>query len=186
MVVVGPDGVGKTTIARALINQFEGSTGYFHFRPPVQGGLRKAPPHQSTPPPGKGAPRGSIMLGWVRLAFNVLRFWVGYGVSVRPAVRRGELIVADRWAYGYVAQPAALRFYGPEWLARLALRLLPQPDLVVNLTAPPAVIRARNRNYQRRRSPRSSFVGCASMPGDVAMSMRSPSRGRLRRWFLKS
>ena len=47
--------------------------------------------------------------------------------------------------YGYVVQPYALKFHGPEWLARVVVRLLPRPDLIVNLTAPPHVIRARKQ-----------------------------------------
>lgn len=45
--------------------------------------------------------------------------------------------------YGYLVQPDALRFRGPHLLARAVLQLLPQPDLVVNLAAPPQLIRTR-------------------------------------------
>jgi len=47
--------------------------------------------------------------------------------------------------YGYVVQPDALRFHGPEVLARAVMHLLPRPHLVVNLTAPPHVIRERKQ-----------------------------------------
>jgi hypothetical protein len=47
--------------------------------------------------------------------------------------------------YGYVVQPYALKFHGPEWFARAVMRLLPRPDLIVNLTAPPDVIRQRKQ-----------------------------------------
>ena len=81
--------------------------------------------------------------GWLRLGLNVARFWLGYLRRVRPAIKRGSLVVGDRWAYGYLAQPVPLKFFGPEWLARAAVRLMPQPDLVVRLTAPASVIRSR-------------------------------------------
>jgi hypothetical protein len=45
--------------------------------------------------------------------------------------------------YGYLVQPDALRFYGPRRLTQLAMKLLPRPDLVVNLTAPVHVIARR-------------------------------------------
>jgi hypothetical protein len=93
----------------------------------------------------KGSPGGAVLLGWVRLLRNLVRFWAGYLVSVRPAVRNGSLVVGDRWAYGYVVQPLALKFYGPPGLARLAVRLLPQPNLVANLTAPVETIHARKQ-----------------------------------------
>jgi thymidylate kinase len=97
----------------------------------------------------KGSPGGAVLLGWVRLLRNLVRFWAGYLVSVRPAVQNGSLVVGDRWAYGYVVQPLALKFYGPPGLARLALRLLPQPDLVINLTAPVETIHARKQELTR-------------------------------------
>jgi len=47
--------------------------------------------------------------------------------------------------YGYVVQPDAVKFHGPDLLARAVLRLLPRPHLIVNLTAPPYVIRERKQ-----------------------------------------
>jgi thymidylate kinase len=139
----GPDGVGKTSAARALLVRYEGPTGYVHFRPAPFTPLPPLPPATSQPPPTKTPPTGPRPLGWARLAAGWARFWLGYLTAVRPALRAGALVVADRWAYGYVVQPQALRFAGPAWLARLAVRLLPQPDLFVNLVAPVDVIRSR-------------------------------------------
>ena len=47
--------------------------------------------------------------------------------------------------YGYLVQPDALKFQGPEALARAIVRLLPRPHLIVNLAAPPYVIRERKQ-----------------------------------------
>jgi hypothetical protein len=47
--------------------------------------------------------------------------------------------------YGYVVQPEAMKFHGPDLLARAVLRLLPRPHLIVNLAAPPHVIRGRKQ-----------------------------------------
>ena len=49
---------------------------------------------------------------------EVFRFWVSYLATVRPSVKHGALVVADRWAYVYIAQPFAARYYGPNALAR--------------------------------------------------------------------
>jgi hypothetical protein len=42
-------------------------------------------------------------------------------------------------------QPSALKFYGPHAVALAAFRLLSRPDLVVNLTALPDIIRQRKQ-----------------------------------------
>jgi thymidylate kinase len=70
---------------------------------------------------------------------------MGYLATVRPALKQGWLIVGDRWMYGYIVQPYALKFQGPDALARAVLRLLPRPHLIVNLAAPPHVIRERKQ-----------------------------------------
>ena len=85
------------------------------------------------------------MLGWIRLVRNAVRCWLAYLKSVRPALKRGLLIVGDRWMYGYIVQPEAMKFHGPDLLARAVLRLLPRPHLIVNLAAPPRVIRGRKQ-----------------------------------------
>jgi thymidylate kinase len=145
LIVVGPDGVGKTTVARAVMQRHAGPTGYFHFLPPLSGPLARAPEPTVLPPPPKAGPGGSRVLGWLRLFRNAGKCWLGYLSTVRPALARDWLIVGDRWMYGYLVQPDALKFYGPAVLARAVLHLLPCPDLVVNLSAPPQVIRARKQ-----------------------------------------
>jgi len=142
VVLVGPDGVGKTTVARHLLRIADGQGAYLHFNPPLMTDLATALPAPKTPP-GKAPLTGSRVLGWVRILRNLVRFWAGYILRVRPAVRRGMLVVADRWGYGYLVQPTALKFYGPDWMADRVVALFPHPDLVANLTAPPEIILAR-------------------------------------------
>jgi hypothetical protein len=145
VVMVGPDGVGKTTVARELIAAYEGSARYFHFRPAVFSELSTEPPLHQAAPPDKGPSGGSRVLGWIRLLRSYAYFWLGHLARVRPAVRRGELVVGDRWAYGYLVQPRAMKYFGPRWLAEWAIRALPRPDLVANLRAPAAVVHTRKQ-----------------------------------------
>jgi thymidylate kinase len=144
VILVGPDGVGKTTVARAMIEQHRGPAAYFHFLPPVCGPLPRMPESGSVLPPKAGL-AGSRVLGWIRLLRNAARCWLGYRRTVRPALKRSWLVVGDRWMYGYLVQPAALRFHGPDLLARAVVHLLPRPHLVVNLSAPPHLIRVRKQ-----------------------------------------
>ena len=67
VVLVGPDGVGKTSVARALLAHHRGPAAYFHFLPPLDGRWPAAPGPTSVPPP-KARGGGSVILGWIRLA----------------------------------------------------------------------------------------------------------------------
>jgi thymidylate kinase len=142
VVLVGPDGVGKTALAGQLIADHGHPSMYVHFRPSLWRRPPDAPNEQSVPSPKRVRP-GPRMLGWIRLARSVLLFWLGYLRWIRPAVLRGALVVGDRWAYGYVGQPQALGFAGPAWLAKLGARIVPQPDLLVRLSAPPELVASR-------------------------------------------
>lgn len=140
--IVGPDGVGKTTLANHLLDLVPEPTGYVHFRPRMLEALPSRPSRSTVVSPDKHPPRNRF-LGWVRLCVSIPRFWIGYLAQMMPLLNRGGTVVADRWAYGYLAQPEALRFFGPPALARLAIRALPRPDLVINLAASPQLIANR-------------------------------------------
>lgn len=163
--LVGPDGAGKTTTAAALVEAFGGPTRYFHFMPSPGGDLRPEPDAPAAPKAigGRGASVRRVLAGWARLARNVARFWHAYLTVVRPAARSGALVVGDRWGYGYAVQPEPLRYFGPAWLARLAIRLLPAPDLVVNLVAPVETILARKAELSAREIA-AELEGWRSLP----------------------
>ena len=182
VVLVGPDGVGKTSVARALLAHNRGPAVYFHFLPPLDGRWPAAPDPTSVPPP-KARGGGSAMLGWIRLVRNAVRCWLAYLTSVRPALKRGLLIVGDRWMYGYIVQPEAMKFHGPDLLARAVLRLLPRPHLIVNLAAPPCVIRGRKQEltlsqieqellaWSSLRVPNVKTLDATQSPQDIAIEI---------------
>ena len=146
VIVVGPDGAGKTSVASELIRTFDGTARYFHFIPPIIGKLEYEASLDMPAPPDKGRACGSILGGWLRLDRNFARYWIGYMRRIRPSLRSGELVVGDRWGYGYLVQPHALKFYGPARLAALALRLMPKPDVVLNISGDPAVMFSRKQD----------------------------------------
>lgn len=165
VVLVGPDGAGKTTAAAALVAAFDGPTRYFHFLPSRSDDVRPEPGAPAPPKPIGGRKRsvGRVLAGWLRLARNVARFWHAYLTVIRPAVRAGTLVVGDRWGFGYAVQPEPLRYFGPTWLARLGVRAMPRPDLVANLVAPVDVIAARKAELSPRQIT-AELDGWRSLP----------------------
>ena len=91
------------------------------------------------------------------------------------AHHRGSLDVRVR-----LSQPYALKFHGPEFLARAAMRLLPRPHLTVNLAAPPHVIRERKQEltipqieqeliaWSSLRVPNYRTLDATRLPHDIA------------------
>lgn len=66
IVIVGPDGVGKTTVARAIIDQHQGPSAYFHFLPTGAGGMSLRPGEEVFPSPH----------AW---SIAESRYWDGFG-----------------------------------------------------------------------------------------------------------
>lgn len=163
--VIGPDGVGKTSLAARLIADHGGPTMYLHFRPSLWTPPSVSPVEADNPPPKQTDP-GPRPLGWLRLARSVGMFWLGYLRWIRPALARGTLVVGDRWVYGYVGQPEALGFGGPSWLARLATRIAPQPDLIVRLTAPAEIV-AKRKSDLTVAEIQMEIRKWETLPGDV-------------------
>ena len=147
-VIVGPDGVGKTTLAKEILRLWPGPKGYFHFLPTRRHPIIPAPQEISRIRP-KPPRSGNRPLGWLRMIRNLIRFWWAYLTQIRPLVRSGALVIGDRWCYGYTGQPYSLRFYGPEGLARIFQHLFPSPDLLIDLKAPVDVIASRKSELTR-------------------------------------
>ena len=171
--VEGADGVGKSTVLRLLVPELVrrgGFGGYlfFHWKPSAANISRDRIPEDDPHDPRGKAPRGTLA-SFAFLAYHWLGFMHGHLRFVRPAIRSGLLVVADRCAYDAVLDPKRFRLKLPPWALKLFARLLPRPDAAILLHADPAVIRARKPEltvgeieaYQR------ALLGCGLMANPI-------------------
>lgn len=157
--LVGPDGVGKTSVAAELISRTGGR--YFHFKPPLR--RRWALPQPGEIVPVEQRRRPGALVTVLRFSKAFLSFWLGYLTSVRPEVNSGKIVVADRWAYGYLVHPWKLGTLPAPSVAKIMLRVMPQPDMVFALVADPVAIYKRKQELTHEQTA-EEMEAWASLP----------------------
>lgn len=161
LVLMGPDGCGKSTIGAQLKVTLaslyaEEKTRHFHWRPGLLrpprawlSGPQKAPATEVEALPQGKAPYGKAV-SFLRFLYFWADFVVGVPVRWRPVVAVNGLVVVDRYFFDFLVDPLRYRLNLPAGLVRLLGRfLVPSPDLVVILDAPEDTLLARKQELPR-------------------------------------
>jgi thymidylate kinase len=142
---LGCDGSGKSAVIQGVAARLETegrpvTLGHWRPKPFVSssGGTPSAAddPHGQQP---RGFASSILKLGWLWL-----NWWVAWFQYLRRNSRKG-FVLFDRYHADLLVDPRRYRYGGPLWLARLASRLMPQPDRVIFLDAEPDVLLARKQ-----------------------------------------
>ena len=151
-VLVGLDGAGKTTLARNLagLGGQEGALAgvrYFHWVPSWRQSFACPLPEPGNQPRKSGVHAGVVqaVLSIARLVRNLIRAQLAWWWRLRPMRNRGYLVLVDRYFYNYYLDPVSVRYYGPRWMLDRLSRWFPKPEIVITLSAPPAVLRQRKQ-----------------------------------------
>lgn len=147
--VLGVDGAGKSTLIEALRPVLEEATHrpltMRHLRPGLLPPLAVLGPGSSqnnTEPHAQ--PPSSWLVSLLRLTHLWLDYQLGYWLRLRPILARApDVVVYDRYADDVVFDPRRLRIALPDWLRRLFVRLVPQPDLTIALIGDAGAIARR-------------------------------------------
>lgn len=149
LILVGPDGSGKTTMSELVCRRFQStrlpvSAVYLGAQKPLlptrrlSQKLRKRFGNHPAVKPVRDVNRQQRLRG---LAHIMADKWVRYLVYIRPRLVRGEVVVLDRYFYDLrtFQHPLVKR----PWFESLVMHLIPEPAAVFCLRADPAVIAAR-------------------------------------------
>jgi thymidylate kinase len=181
VVILGPDGVGKSTlIARLSLPCFR-RVRQFHFRPGILG---KNSPTTVTQPHAQ--PPRSRLASLAKTFYYFADHWLGYVLKTYPAKVRNELVVFDRSFEDVLVDPLRYRLSVGDGLARWLSGLMPRADLTIVLDADPQVVHARKPELdvdelrkQREilqkladRSARWFLVSACDSPDQVAQVVR--------------
>lgn len=161
-VILGPDGVGKSTTIEYLQRELRilfGPCRKQRWRPGV---IRKVKADGLSRMPHAKRLRGGITSVLALLGFAV-DFAVGYEIWTRPAMARSEAILFDRYFHDLLIDPKRYRYGGPMWLARLIARVIPPRNaLFIILDADDQVILSRKQELpadelRRQRAAYATF-----------------------------
>jgi thymidylate kinase len=147
VVFLGPDGAGKSSVIRSVsqeaVGAFNKATRY-SFPPALLRRLHRHPPRPD-PLPHAVPPRSFLASVSRAVLYWFVYHTLGYFVTVHLALASSTLVLHDRHLVDALVDPRRYRYGGPLWLLRLIWRLIPKPDLVILLDAPPEVLQARKQ-----------------------------------------
>lgn len=156
IVLLGPDGSGKTTVINEIVGplaeKFVGrNIRIIHHRPAwlpriseLLGKKCSTTPDDIDFTPHKAAPSGFIG-SLLRLIYYTVDYTIGYFIKIYFKLRKGEIIIFDRYYYDFIVDPKRSRINLPEPVIYFFLKIVPAPDYIFFLDNLPDIIFSRKQ-----------------------------------------
>jgi thymidylate kinase len=141
LAVLGSDGAGKSTLLsrlQELLRPVFPEQQTIHFRPAV---WEKKKTGVVTDPHGR--PPRNLLMSWLKVGYYFADHWAGWWLVVRPATKRGALVIFDRSFDDLLVDEKRYRLQGTAWLVRILRRWVPRMDQTFMLSAPAEMLHAR-------------------------------------------
>lgn len=174
---MGPDGCGKSSVIDAIADQFAPAfreVKRFHMQPQYL--ARSSSPKGSITDPHSMPSRG-LLASIAKVFYYVADYLLGYFLMIWPAMIRTKLVVFDRYFYDLLIDSKRVRYGGPAWLLKLAAKLIPRPELVILLNAPPEVLWSRKQEVpfaEVVRQQQNYFQLAQQLPSAIIINAAQP------------
>jgi thymidylate kinase len=144
IILLGPDGAGKTTVQEAISRDLGPAFSGVQcrtFAPSLLGSR----PTQGRP---HALPPRSFPASVAKAIYWLLYYTLGYYLTVYPALARSVFVLNHRYLADALVDPKRYRYAAPHWILHLVWRLVPKPDLIILLDAPAEVVQARKKEVR--------------------------------------
>jgi thymidylate kinase len=161
VVVLGPDGAGKSTVINGLTAEFGAAfwrKEQHHLRPYILGRARPKSAGPVTDPHAK-PPYGPLKSA-LKTGFLLLDYVAGYWIRIRTSLVRSTLVVYDRYFQDILVDPLRYRSSAPKWFVRCLEPLVPRPDIMIVLHAAPDLIQSRKQEVSLEETSRQVKAYC--------------------------